>query len=134
MYFDVKIYRIQYLFLLAIPSTLNPSASHIHYNSTQALICKNSKALLSKLIENTQDLVVQWYPPWGGEVTGSTRGEGEACPGPVRRYRQRLAPGLGGGPQEHLVNKKKKKLIENNEATLIFYLTTLGIKIFPCFI
>ena len=47
--------------------------------------------------------------PWGGEVGCSTRGEGEACPGPVTRYRQRLAPGLGGGPQDqHLVNQKKK--------------------------
>ena len=38
-------------------------------------------------------------PYWGGEVGCSTRGEGEAeaCPGPVTRYRQRLAPGLGGG-------------------------------------
>ena len=45
---------------------------------------------------------------WGGEVGCSTRVDGEACPGPVKRYIQRLAPGLGGGPQgQHLVKKKK---------------------------
>ena len=49
-------------------------------------------------------------PPWGMKVGCSIRVEGEACPGPVKRYRQKLAPGLGGGPQgQHLVKKKKKK-------------------------
>ena len=62
--------------------------------------------------------------PPGGEVGCSTRGEGEACPGPVKRYRQRLAPGLGGGPQgQHLVNQKKKLVLqkENRERGIGVY-------------
>ena len=59
--------------------------------------------------------------PPGEEVGCSTRGEGEACPGPVKRYRQRLTPGLGGGSQgQHLVNKKKKKKTMCATKSLLF--------------
>ena len=67
-------------------------------------------------------------PPWGGEVGCSTRVEGEACPGPVKKYRQRLAPGLGGGPQsQHLVKQKKniRKFLARKTAALITSTTTV---------
>ena len=72
-------------------------------------------------IPGSRSLVV--LPLWGGEVGCSTRGEGEACPGSVKRYRQRLAPDLGSGPQgQHLVKQKKKKFMGFLKSILIIFL------------